>query len=78
MSLLQKISTLFSPSTSKKTDGEQEHILDYSFKVVVIDFQDNIESTSGENTFRILQTIPNIDVSFYDESFNKSFLKIVL
>lgn len=76
MSILQKISTLFSSSTSKKTDGEQEHLLDYTFKVVVIDFQDNIESTSGENTFRILQTIPNIDVSFYDEPFNKSFLSL--
>ena len=74
MSIIQKLSNLFSKPTSKTL--EQENILDMKFRIVVIDFQDNIESTSGENMVKILQKMPDFEVQFHDEPFNKSFLNL--
>ena len=73
-SLLNKITNIFISKPKKSVINDTG--ADIKFRVVVVDFQDNIESTSGENTARILQTLPDFDVRFFDEPFNKSFLSL--
>lgn len=46
------------------------------FKVVVVDFLDNIESSGGENLARLLSTQEGLSLSFFDENFPKSFLNL--
>ena len=76
MSLFQKISALF--ASPQKTDSlnEQGFLPDIKFRVVVVDFQDNIESSGGENLTKILTSMPDFDVRFFDEPFNKNFLNL--
>lgn len=46
------------------------------FKVIVIEFSDNVESTSGELISRSLGTKEGLSVSYFDEPFNKTFLNL--
>lgn len=46
------------------------------FRVVVIDFLDNIESNGGENLARLLSTKEGINVGFLDDIFQKDFLNL--
>ena len=76
MSFLDKLIHLIPYSSAH---SQKENIEDFSgvkFKVLVIDFQDNIESNSGENTAKLLQSMPDFEVGFYNEPFNKTFLNL--
>lgn len=46
------------------------------FRVKVIEFSDNVEGSSGEIIARQLATREGIEVSYFDEPFNKSFLNL--
>lgn len=61
------------PSASEKEDGLNDAV---PFRVVVVDFLDNVESRSGENLYHLLQNQAEFSVSFFDEPFNKSFLNL--
>ncbi len=74
MTFLSKMTGLFSPKSKKNISLETKS--DVKFRIVVVDFQDNIESSSGENTVRILQAMPDFEVRFFDEPFNKAFLNL--
>ena len=46
------------------------------FRVKVIEFSDNVEGSSGEIIARQLATREGIEVGYFDEPFNKSFLNL--
>ena len=76
MTFLTKLTSLFHISPPRKQISDQDLLLGTTFKVVVVDFQDNIESRSGENTLHLLQEMKDFEVIFYDEPFNKTFLSL--
>ncbi len=47
-----------------------------TFKVKVIEFSDNVEGNSGEIIARQLSAKEGLDVSYFDEPFNKTFLNL--
>lgn len=76
MTFLRRLTNFF---TETKADSHSEASLtlqNSKYKIAVVDFQDNIESSGGENTVKILQTFPDFDVCFIDEPFNKDFLNL--
>lgn len=46
------------------------------FKIVVVEFADNVESTSGEVIARLLKNCEGLSVRYFDEPLNKSFLSL--
>lgn len=75
MTIIGSLKKLFKSGTPSQT----EMLALYSaikFKVVVIDFLDNIESTGAENLARLLSTQENLNLSFFDENFPKGFLNL--
>ncbi len=77
MQLLTKIKQLFFSSGQKE---EPEFIFDIkdliNFKVVVVEFSDNVESRSGEIIAKKLKTQEGLEVSYFDDPFPKSFLNL--
>ena len=76
MSIFSRLTDILHPRKPTPPVAESGFMPDVKFKVVVIDFQDNVESTGGENTARILQNLRDFEVSFFDEPFNKTFLNL--
>ena len=74
MGILSSIKKFFRPPT-----GNSELIPAYNsikFRVVVIDFLDNVESSGGENLARLLSTKEGLSVGFFDDIFPKNFLNL--
>ena len=74
MNILSTIKKVF----HKKPDND-ENLPAYNsvkFRVIVIDFLDNIESNGGENLARLLSTKEGINVGFLDDLFQKDFLNL--
>ena len=71
MNLLNKIKQMFFSSGSRK--NEPEFVFDISnlikFKVVVIEFSDNVESRSGEIIAKKLQQQEGLEVSYFEDPF---------
>ena len=76
MSFFRRLTDLFHKTPTEQQSDDSVVFPDIKYKITVVDFQDNVESTSGENTSKILQSFPEFDVYFYDEPFNKSFLDL--
>ena len=76
MSLLNKINTLFKPHKKISEDENSELLPNLKYRILVIDFLDNVESNNGENLTHILQTMPDFEVNYFDEPFNKNFLTL--
>lgn len=78
MNLLNKIKQMFFSSGSKQ--DEPEFVFDVNnlikFKVVVIEFSDNVESRSGEIIAKKLQQQEGLEVSYFDDPFPKNFLNL--
>lgn len=75
MTILGSLKKLFKSGSP----GQAEMLALYSaikFKVVVIDFLDNVESSGGENLARLLSSQENLTLSFFDENFPKGFLNL--
>ncbi len=75
MTFLSRIRKLL-PAGTKQPEENIPAYQAVKFKVVVIDFLDNIESTGGENIARMLSTKDGLQVSFFDEPFPKTFLNL--
>ena len=74
MGILSSITNFFHPKA-----GNTEHLPAYNaikFRVVVIDFLDNIESNGGENLARLLSAKEGLSVGFFDDIFPKNFLNL--
>ena len=78
MNILNKIKTMFFSSASPKEDAEPVFDINnlIKFKVVVIEFSDNVESRSGEIIAKKLEQQEGLQVSYFDEPFNKNFLNL--
>ena len=74
MGILSTIKRFFSSTTRPSEVLPSYNTL--KFRVVVIDFLDNIESNSGENLARLLSTKEGINVGFFDDIFPKNFLNL--
>lgn len=77
MGLLNLIkSTLFTKSHRSSENGSLENYAHINFKVEIIEFSDNVESRSGEIIARQMTGKEGLNVSYFDESFSKSFLNL--
>ena len=78
MGLLEKIKSIF--FSHKDKTQEEDFIFDASrlinFKVVVIEFSDNVESRSGEILAKKLNNEEGLEVSYFDDPFPKNFLNL--
>ncbi len=66
--------TFFSPLPAPQVEAPTA--LSFRFKIVVIEFADNVESSGGEIIARLLQSKPYLEVSYFSEPFSKSFLTL--
>lgn len=62
------------PSGSSLEESEAESYACPDFKIVVIEFSDNVESRSGEIISRLMDSKEALNVSYFDEPFSKTFL----
>lgn len=78
MHFLKKIKDIFFPK--KASNDEKEIVFDINnlikFKVVVIEFADNVESRSGEILAQKLKNKEGLQVSYFDDTFPKNFLNL--
>lgn len=75
MALASWIKSILNKDTAKEDDLEALGA-QINFKVVVIEFSDNVESNSGEIVARLLSGKEGLSVSYFNEPFNKSFLSL--
>ncbi len=77
MELLKRLHNLiFSPAPSSDNELSEEATPRISFKVVVTEFADNVESAGGELLCRLLDGQDGLSVSYFDEPFPKNFLSL--
>lgn len=77
MRLIENIKSIFFKSPKISADEAAYYAaLQISFKVVVIEFADNVESNSGELVAHILKDKEGLNVSYFDEPFPKTFLNL--
>ena len=70
--LQQKISNLH-PRTETQTLTAADLI---DFKIVVVEFLDNVESNCGEIVTRLLDSKEGLSATYYDDPFPKTFLNL--
>ncbi len=75
MTILDRLKKLVAPATASQAEMQAVYSA-ARFKVVVIDFLDNVESNCGENLARLLSSREGLSLSFFDENFSKSFLNL--
>lgn len=62
------------PSRTERPAVTAADLID--FKIVVVEFSDNVESNSGETITRLLNEKEGISASYYDAPFPKTFLNL--
>lgn len=50
--------------------------LNINFKVVIIEFADNVESSGGETVARLMSDKEGLSIAYFDEPFSKTFLNL--
>lgn len=68
--------TFLKPETDKKELLSEEDALNISFKIVVVEFAENVESSAGEIFAAVLRSQRYFDISYFNEPFSKSFLNL--
>lgn len=68
--------TLFAPSKAELEAAALESYRQIQFKIVIIEFSDSVENRSGETLAKVLSQQEGLNVSYFDEPFNKSFLNL--
>lgn len=77
MQILDFLKNVFlKPKTEKKELLSEEEALNISFKVVVVEFAENVESSAGEIFAALLRSFGYFNVSYFNEPFSKSFLNL--
>lgn len=64
------------PPTPRTEDDFSGEYQSRPFKIVIVEFADNVESRSGENIALLLSEKEGLSVSYFDEPFAKSFLSL--
>ena len=75
MTILDRLKKLVAPAAASQAEMQAVYSA-AQFKVVVIDFLDNVESSCGENLARLLSSREGLSLSFFDENFSKNFLNL--
>lgn len=76
MRLLDLLKNTFLQPRPPEGELTAEAALNIHFKVEVIEFSDNVESSSGEIIAQILRRMEGLDVAYFDEPFAKGFLNL--
>ena len=74
LNFLQKTFLTQKPETEESLS--EEEALKISIKVVVVEFAENVENASGEILSALLHSQNFLDVTYFNEPFNKSFLNL--
>ncbi len=69
-------SLFLKPRSTSPEDLSPEAALQINFRVVVVEFADNVEGNSGEFVTNLLKTCEGLSVSYFDEPFAKDFLSL--
>ena len=70
MNLLDFLKNAFLKQQPKDSDGlSDEDALDISFKVVVVEFAENVESSASEIFAALLRTQSYFDISYFNNIF---------
>lgn len=76
MGLIERLkNTLFHTPTAAE-EAVPESYAHIGFKVVIIEFSDNVESRSGENISKLMDSREGLNVTYFDEPFSKTFLNL--
>lgn len=77
MGLLGWINSSFTNGNKNRSlDSSSSSIINIKFKIVVIEFNDNVESNNGEIVARLINGKEGLAVSYFDEPFAKNFLSL--
>ncbi|MBQ8677747.1 MAG: hypothetical protein IJ529_04705 [Alphaproteobacteria bacterium] len=75
LSLLKK--TFLTPTDPQSADFAADmEAFGIKYKVMVVEFSETIDSASGEILAALLHAMPQLDVSYFNEPFNKNFLSL--
>ncbi|MFV0625769.1 MAG: hypothetical protein ACK5N8_00280 [Alphaproteobacteria bacterium] len=72
MAFFDFVKNIFSSNNSK--NDLDTPLFAPKFKILIIEFSDNVEGNSGETITRMLRDKEGIEVHYFDEPFNKNFL----
>lgn len=73
--LLKK--TFLTPNEPQEDDvALQVEAFNIKYRVMVVEFAESIDNSSGEILATLLRENPHLDVSYFNEPFNKSFLSL--
>lgn len=64
------------PRISLTENLSEEEVLQIKFNIVIIEFSENVESSSGEILAAHLRNKPYLNISYFNEPFNKNFLNL--
>lgn len=68
--------TFLQPRPVSADDLTPEAALQINFRVVVVEFADNVEGSCGELVTNFLHSCEGLSVSYFDEPFSKTFLNL--
>ncbi|MBE6452424.1 MAG: hypothetical protein E7012_02910 [Alphaproteobacteria bacterium] len=75
--LLEKLKNIFlQPRPLNPEDISPEEALLINFKVVIVEFADNVESSGGEKLTSALKSCEGISAYYFDQPFDKTFLNL--
>ena len=77
MQLLELLkNTFLQPRPASPEDLTPEAALQINFRIVVVEFADNVEGSCGELIADFLKSCEGVSVTYFDEPFNKTFLNL--
>ena len=77
MLILDFLKTAFlKPRVSLTDNLSEEEVLQIKFNIVVVEFSENVESSSGEILAAQLRSKHYFNISYFNEPFNKTFLNL--
>ena len=76
MQIIDFLKNAFLRPAIQDCESLDEGALNISFKVVVVEFAENVESSAGEIFAALLRTQNYFDVSYFNEPFSKQFLNL--
>jgi len=65
MTIFNRLANIFTSKPTTSSEEDLKILSEPKYRIVVIDFQDNIESTNGENTANVLRTFSEFEVIFF-------------
>lgn len=68
--------TFLQPRQAPSEDLSPEAALQINFRVVVVEFADNVEGNCGELVTQFLRRCEGLSVTYFNEPFNKTFLNL--